>query len=86
MDEALRGIPAKLALQMLQNQDIKGYVGKRHKIVQMPDGWECLQEEAPEGWVPERLMGGFSAAWQIIPSDGFMVYQMPSQRFGRDLR
>lgn len=58
----------------------------KYHVINLIDGWEALQERIPDDAVIEKIHGGFSCAWQIKPSAGFMVWQMPSQRFGRELR
>ena len=57
--------------------------GKYNRII-MLDGWEGLQEVIPEDAPIERIHGGFGSAWAIVPSDGVPVWQMQSQRFGRE--
>ena len=75
VDEPLFKVSPARAVEILKNQQDTGYTGRRFCLTQDAKGWECLQELPPDDWKPERLMGGFSAAWAIVPSGGVPTWQ-----------
>ena len=68
-------VGANRAIEMLYFQQLPSYSGTKYRAVYLADGHEALQEVAPEGWQPERLMGGFSAAWRQKLSGNMPVLQ-----------
>ena len=74
-DPAKFKVGANRATEMLYFQQLASYSGTKYRAIYLAEGHEALQEVAPEGWQPERLMGGFSAAWRQKLSGNMPVLQ-----------
>ena len=63
-EKAIKSVSPTRATELLNTG--KWYITKDFR------GKDSLQEYPPDNWLPDKLMGGFSAAWAIKASGGIV--------------